>query len=224
MLIIQQGRVRVNGRVVSEPSTEVDGSEKISVNGKAVGVKSYSYIMLHKPVGVTTTKDDPFADRTVMDLLPKDLAHVAPVGRLDKESEGLLLLTNDGDLAFHLTHPKFHLNKTYEVTVTGRLKPEAEAELKKGIMLDGIKTAPCQIKNVRYNDATTDLTMIIHEGRKRQIRLMLLAKGHVVKRLVRTAIGSVSLGDLKSGKWRTLTDSEIRTLNTLTKTEKKVAP
>ncbi len=210
MTIIQQGRVTVNGRMQKEPSTEVTGEEDIAVDGKKIGVKNNTYLMLHKPVGYTTTKDDPFADKTVLDLLPKDLHFLSPVGRLDRDSEGLLLLTNDGELAYKLTHPKFHLDKTYVVKVKGKLTKENQKELRQGVIIEDQKTAPCLIKEVRYNVADTDFQMIIHEGRKRQIRLMLRSVGHQVVSLKRIKIGPLNLGDLKVGQWRHLTKEECR--------------
>src|SRR5665213_1040569 len=121
MDIIQAGRVKVNGRIVKEPSTPVEGSEDITVDNRKIGAKEYAYVMLNKPAGYTTTKDDRHAAETVMDLLPSTMGHLAPVGRLDRDSEGLLLLTNDGNLAYQLTHPKFHADKMYLVRVKGEL-------------------------------------------------------------------------------------------------------
>jgi len=218
MDIIQFGRVKVNGRVQREPSTDVDGSEDIKVDGKWVVAKSYAYIMLHKPPGYTTTKDDPHAEKTVLDLLPQDLHHLSPVGRLDRDSEGLLLFTNDGDFAYRLTHPKFHLDKTYLVRIKGRLTKESQKQLQQGVIFDNEKTAPCRIKDLSYNDslvqeeAGTEFKIILHEGRKRQIRQMLWTQGHKVCFLERISIGALMLGDLKSGQWRHLSDEEVSLL------------
>ncbi len=217
MTVIQAGRVTVNGKVIHEPSTAVEGHEIIAVDGKIIEVKSYTYIALHKPVGVTTTKDDPHAKETVMDLLPKQLQHVVPVGRLDKDSSGLLLLTNDGNLAHHLTHPSFHQSKTYEVVLTGHVNKQKIDQLKVGIVIEGVKTLPCTIKDVVYNgDQTnrpeTSMTVILRQGRKRQIRLMANAVGHHVIELKRVAIGSLTLANLAVGKWRMLTSHEVKAL------------
>ena len=212
MDIIQSGRVRVDGLIQREPSTDVTGQEDITVDGKKVAVQSYSYIMLHKPVGYTTTKDDPHAQKTVLDLLPKHLHYLVPVGRLDRDSEGLLLLSNDGDFTFKLTHPKFHIDKTYLVHVKGQLTKEGVKHLKQGVVIDDEKTAPCLIKELSYNDAQTEFQMVIHEGRKRQIRRMLHTVGHEVVFLKRISIGSLVLGDLKSGQWRQLTKGETESL------------
>ena len=215
MEVIQFGRVNVNGKTVREPSTQVDGSEQITVDGKLIGAKKYSYIVLHKPAGYTTTKDDPHAEKTVMELLPKELQHVSPVGRLDKDTEGLLLFTNDGAWAQKLTHPKFHLEKTYRVKMAGELKQVEKTKLEAGVVLEGQKTAFCRIWDVRYNGTTTkdtDATIAIHEGRKRQVRLMFYSVGHRVTHLKRIAVGKLTLGDLKLGQWRELSKEEVKTL------------
>ena len=212
MDIIQSGRVRVDGLIIREPSFDVQGSEVILVDGKRIAAQSTAYIMLHKPVGYTTTKDDPFAEKTVLELLPKELHYLSPVGRLDRDSEGLLLFTNDGKWALELTHPKFHVDKTYLVKVKGKLTKESQKHLQQGVIIDDHKTAPCLIKDLRYNDADTEFTMVIHEGRKRQIRLMLRSVGHQVVSLKRMSVGPLALGDLKVGQWRALTTDEVEAL------------
>ena len=180
MNVIQAGRVKVNGRIIKEPSTAVEGNEEILVDNQRIGIKEYAYVMLNKPAGYTTTKDDIHADKTVMDLLPSHLRHLAPVGRLDRDSEGLLLLTNDGDLAFHLTHPKFHADKTYLVRVKGELTKAKQAKIEGGIVLEGKKTAPCRIVDLKYNGTDTEFKITLNEGRKRQIRMMVKSVGHFV--------------------------------------------
>ena len=212
MDIIQSGRVRVDGLIQREPSTDVTGQEEITVDGKKVSLHSSTYIMLHKPSGYTTTKDDVHAEKTVLDLLPKHLHYLSPVGRLDRDSEGLLLLTNDGDFSYKLTHPKFHCDKTYLVRVKGKITKESSKQLQQGVVIEDEKTAPCLIKELRYNDADTEFQIIIHEGRKRQIRRMLQSVGHRVDYLKRIRIGSLTLGDLKSGQWRMLTKQEVEAL------------
>ncbi len=209
MTVIQSGRVKVNGRTIKEPSFDVQGGESILVDGHPVAVKKYTYVMLNKPVGFTTTKDDPHAEKIVLDLLPKDLHHVSPVGRLDQDSEGFLLLTNDGALAHRLMHPRFHLDKIYVVHVKGRLSTDTQKKLEQGITIEDEKTAPCRIHKVRYNGPHTEFEMTIHEGKKRQIRRMLISVGHVVYFLKRISIGPLGLGDLKVGQWRHLTQQEV---------------
>ena len=219
MGIIQSGHVKVNGRIEREPSTDVTGNEEITVSGKKIVVQQYTYIMLHKPPGYTTTKNDPHADKTILDLLPKEMHFLSPVGRLDKDSEGLLLLTNDGPWAFRLTHPKFHLDKTYIVKARGILNQENQKKLQEGVVIENERTAPCRIAQVRYNGADTELQISIHEGKKRQIRRMLWSLGHRVYYLKRISIGPLKLGNLKIGEWRSLTKQEIVSLRRSEATE-----
>ncbi|MDO8675759.1 MAG: pseudouridine synthase [Candidatus Omnitrophota bacterium] len=212
MVLVQSGRVKVNGLIVREPSFAVEAGDDIMADGQKVESKQYSYVMLNKPAGYVTSKEDPHADKTIMDLLPKELHHLVPVGRLDKESEGLLLLTNDGNLAHRLTHPKFHVDKTYTVRVGGELAREKKMRLEHGVVIEGEKTAPCCIRDVQYNGTDTEFRMMIHEGRKRQIRLMLKAVGSHVHYLKRVAVGDLKLGDLKTGAWRYLDPKEVKIL------------
>jgi len=239
MEIIQAGRVKVNGRIVKEPSMPVDGSEEITVDNQKIGAKEYTCVMLNKPAGYTTTKDDVHAQKTVMDLLPSSMRHLAPVGRLDRDSEGLLLLTNDGELAYRLTHPKFHADKTYLVRVKGELTKPKQAKIESGVFIDGSssnrtlgpqtghsvlkpdtrrssqelagarKTAPCRITEVKYNGTDTEFKITLNEGRKRQIRMMAKSVGHYVTYLCRLSMGKLQLGDLPKGQWRTLTKQEV---------------
>ncbi len=212
MELIQSGRVRVNGRIVKEPSTPVEGTEDITVDQQLIGAKQYAYVMLNKPAGYTTTKDDAHAEKTVMDLLPSDLRHLSPVGRLDRESEGLLLMTNDGDLAFKLTHPKFHADKSYLVRVKGEINKIKQDKMATGVMLEGKKTAPCRIVDLKYNGTESTFKITLNEGRKRQIRMMVKSVGHRVNYLCRLSMGALLLGDLKLGTWRHLTEGEIKSL------------
>ncbi|OGX25786.1 MAG: hypothetical protein A3D10_03775 [Omnitrophica WOR_2 bacterium RIFCSPHIGHO2_02_FULL_48_11] len=215
MTIIQSGRVSVNGQKECEPSRSVDpAQDKVSVDGKVVESKAYQYILLNKPKEYVCTKAEFEGEKSVLELLPKDLQHLSPVGRLDKDTEGLLLLTNDGDLAHRLTHPKFEVAKTYYVCVYGILKPEHQKELESGVMIEGEKTSPAKITAVNpYADRTkTEFKMTIHEGKKRQIRLMMAAVGHKVVYLKRLSQGPLQLGNLKTGEWRTLTKEEVKVL------------
>jgi 23S rRNA pseudouridine2605 synthase len=216
MDLVQSGRVSVNGQVVNEPSTPVDPSkDKITFDGKLVEAKQFSYILLNKPEGYVTTKEDAHAEKTVMDLLPKAFSHLVPVGRLDRDSEGLLLLTNDGDLAYRLTHPKFDVDKTYMVWIGGKLVDEKKRRLEQGIMIEGVKTAPCKVHDVKDHVEQSEFLMTIHEGRKRQVRLMLKAVGCSVRYLKRVAQGPLKLNDLPTGKWRELTPDEITQLKAI---------
>lgn len=212
MDIIKAGRVKINGQKNMEPSTNVTGQEEITVDGQMIESKDYTYIMLHKPAGYTTTKDDPYAIKTVMELLPTSMRHLSPVGRLDRDTEGLLLFTNDGTWSLALTHPKFHLNKTYVARLKGQLSQESKKKLELGIIMDGRKTAPCQIKDVRYNTGVTELLITIYEGRKRQVRTMFYLVGYKVLYLKRVAVGKLGLDRLELGKWRALTPVEVKSL------------
>lgn len=210
---IQQGFVSVNGKVVREPSTPVNlQKDRVVFDGKIVQKKSYEYIMLNKPCGYVTTREDRFAQKTVVDLLPTGLRHLNPVGRLDKNTEGLLLMTNDGELANRLTHPSFDVDKTYLVQIQKELSQEEQKKLEAGVMIESRKTAPAKIRALKVLKNGCEFLITIHEGRKRQIRLMLAEIGHYVTFLKRIQQGPLSLGDLATGKYRNLTEKEIQNL------------
>jgi 23S rRNA pseudouridine2605 synthase len=214
MTLVQGGRVGVNGRICREPSTPViPGKDLLTLDGKSVSAAAFVYIILHKPKGVTTTCYDRHAARTVLDILPARLRHLHPVGRLDKDSEGLLLMTNDGDLTFRLTHPRFHVDKTYEVTVRGRLTPDEQHRLQQGILVEGKKTHPAKIDKMVWDAQATHFHITIHEGRKRQIRQMLKTVRHPVVQLKRIRMGPLKLGDLPSGAFRPPWSVELTWLN-----------
>lgn len=211
--MVKQGCVLVNNQMVCEPSFEVNlEKDKVYLEGIKIEVQDQEYVMLNKPRGVVTTKEDKHAKNTVMDLLPKSLRHLNPVGRLDKDTEGLLLLTNNGEFVFRLTHPKFNINKTYFVKIKGQLNEKDKLSLTKGILLEDRPTSPCKIRNVKLKNGITEFEIIIHEGRKRQIRLMLASLGYQVLYLKRTALGPISLKNLPVGNWRYLTEEEISAL------------
>jgi 23S rRNA pseudouridine2605 synthase len=216
--LIQEGYVKLNGKVVLEPSTPVNLNDKVEVNGQLIVNKKFDYILMNKPAGVTTTKEDIHAEQTVIDLLPEQFKHLVPVGRLDKDTEGLLLLTNDGDLTFKLTHPKFDVNKTYLVRIKGMLNDDIKKQLEDGIMLEGRKTFPAKIDHIKSKNRETEFTMTIHEGRKRQIRNMLGSFKLLVVYLKRLSQGPLVLGDLPRGKWRVLSPSEADSLLSFIKT------
>lgn len=212
--LIEQGKVRVNGRVAFIGDKVDPKRDKVTVSGKTVIANIEKvYIMLHKPRGyVTTTKDE--LDRKCVTDLVKDVGvKVFPVGRLDRNSEGLLIMTNDGNFANSLTHPSAYVNKTYRVTVKGDVTDEKLINLREGIMLDGRKTLPCDAFIAERRADRTVMIFIIHEGRNRQIRRMCEAVGLEVIRLKRTEIAGVKLGMLPQGKWRPLNEKEMRHLN-----------
>lgn len=214
--LIVQGRVSVNGTTVRELGTKADpASDDIRVDGRRVkSAERHRYILLNKPRGVVTTRSDPQRRRTVLDLLRGVREYVYPVGRLDYDTEGLLLLTNDGDLAAALTHPRHGVERTYEAKVTGMPDDAAIARLRGGIPLDGRRTQPADVELVNRSrrDAHGVLRITIREGRNRQVRRMCEAVGHPVERLTRTRIGPIRDRMLKPGMWRELTGAEIAAL------------
>ena len=211
--LILQGRVRLNGQVVTQLGVQaVPQCDVIEVDGKRVQLsEEHTYILLHKPAGVVTTRRDAHAARTVMDLLQGVSAAVFPLGRLDADTTGALLLTDDGELAYRLTHPRYGVPKTYLVEVRGELGEEALRRLREGVLLEDGMTAPAQVQKVRYlaGRGTTLLRLTIHEGRKRQVKRMCMAVGHPVVRLHRERFGHLTLHQLPVGAWRYLTDEEI---------------
>ncbi len=212
--LIREGRVEVNGRVVREMGTKVDPrADAVRVNGRRLTIRPAApcYFMLHKPRGVVTTLSDPEGRPTVRELLPRVRTRLFPVGRLDYDTEGLLLLTDDGFLARDLMHPRTGVLKTYLAKVRGRPTREALDRLESGIMLDGRRTLPARARLVR--DAPNAWVEIrIVEGRNRQVRRMLEAVGHPVQRLRRTGYAGILLGNLPQGQSRHLTPAEVERL------------
>jgi 23S rRNA pseudouridine2605 synthase len=214
-VLIVQGRVAVNGRVVRELGTRADPErDEIRVDGRRVKVaQAHRYILLHKPQGYVTTRSDQYGRRTVMDLLGCEAAGLYPVGRLDYDSAGLLLLTNDGDLAAHLTHPRYEVPKTYHAIVSGRPGDAALRRLSAGVRLDDGRTSPAEARVLKtYTARGRDqslLEIVLREGRNRQVRRMCEAVGHPVLELRRVAIGPISDARLKPGMWRALTNAEV---------------
>lgn len=211
--LIESGKVRVNGAVASLGDKINPKKDTVTVNGKKlVKQKEHKYIMLHKPRGFITTMSDEMERKCVAQLISDIPQRVYPVGRLDRESEGLLLFTNDGEFANALTHPKKHVSKTYRVTVRPGITEEQLAAITEGIIIDDRKTAPAEVRVVTKEENRVVLEIILYEGRNRQIRKMCEQLNLEVARLKRTAIGSVKLGMLKQGDWRNLTEDEVRKL------------
>jgi pseudouridine synthase len=209
--LIAEGRVTVNGIVVEDLGSKFDETrDRIAVDGKTVRARAGDvYLMLNKPKGCLVTLDDPFQRRTIRDLLPDLPDGVFPVGRLDKDSEGLLILTNDGELAYRLTHPRFEVAKRYVVHVRGELEDKDAVRLQAGVFVDGRRTAPAKVVVFEKSARQSVLQIEIHEGRKREVRHMLEAVGHPVRDLKRVMFADLSLSHLPSGQWRTLTVPEI---------------
>lgn len=220
--LIALGKVRVNGRVAGIGSKVDPKRDKVTVSGKTVVAQNTKmYIMLHKPRGYVTTLKDELDRKCVSDLVKDAGVKLFPVGRLDRNSEGLLIMTNDGSFANNLTHPSSYVNKTYRVTVEGEVTDEKLIKLREGILLDGVKTLPCDVFVAEKRDPRTVLIFIIHEGRNRQIRRMCDSVGLEVLRLKRTEIAGVKLGMLPQGKWRPLNEKEMRHLTSVNTTKKE---
>lgn len=211
--LISAGVVKINGRVAQLGDKLDPKRDTVTVRGKKVsGGKKHYYIMLHKPRGFITTMSDEM-DRKCVAQLVKDVGErVYPVGRLDRDSEGLLLMTNDGEFANAMTHPSHHVSKTYRVTVREDVDDEQLQQLSEGVEIDSGKTSPAQVHMILKEPERTVLEFIIEEGKNRQIRKMCEAVGLNVIRLKRTKIGSIKLGMLPQGKWRNLTDDEVHKL------------
>jgi 23S rRNA pseudouridine2605 synthase len=220
--LILEGRVTVNGKVITELGTKADPEQDhIKVDGKRVRPPEHLvYLAMNKPKNCVTTVSDPQGRETVMDLLRGVKARVYPVGRLDYHSEGLLLLTNDGELAKRITAPATHVMKTYVVKTNGPLTPEQQEKFRQGIPLEGKRTAPAGLKLIQPG-ANPWYEVRLTEGRQNQIRLMFKNFGRLVEKLKRVKIGSLELGPLKAGAFRHLTPAEVARLRKLLKMEKQ---
>lgn len=212
--IIKSGRVKVNGETVREMGVQVDEENDMVMVDDAVirPEKKMIYIMLNKPVGFVTTVSDDKGRDTVMELVSDIPARIYPVGRLDYDTEGLLIMTNDGDLTYKITHPKNNVEKTYVAEVTGNITMETLTRLRRGVVVDGVKTSPAKVEVIGATQFGTRLEITIHEGRNRQVRKMFEAVGCIVKRLKRTREAGLILGHVPLGRWRKLTESEVNML------------
>lgn len=210
---IGAGRVRVNGKVIQNPDHWVDfGRDKVTLDDKPVRPGEKIFLLLYKPKGYLTTFKDPEGRPTVYDLIPDVETWVFPVGRLDLETSGLLILTNDTQFAERLTNPDYKAPKTYQVKAAGRLTSEQLEQLSRGVALSDGATRPAIVKRLRDSEKHTFLEITITEGRNRQVRRMLEAVNSKVLKLVRTAIGPIRIGDLPIGKYRPLSEAEVRSL------------
>jgi 23S rRNA pseudouridine2605 synthase len=206
--LIAGGFVSINGDIVRKLGTTVQAADRVEVKGKAVAPPlEATYLLLHKPSGVVTTMNDPEGRRTVADLLP-DSRRVVPVGRLDYATTGVLLLTDDGDLAHRLLHPRYGVDKTYRAAIAGRLSPADVGRLSEGISLGDFRTSGAQVRVVAKQRDRSIVDITIHEGQNRQVRRMLEALGHPVLALTRTRFGPLRLGGLPAGHVRPLTARE----------------
>lgn len=215
--MIEDGRVTVDG-IKAHLGQKVSGNERVCIDGEIVKAqrKNNVYLMMYKPRGYVTTASDEMGRKCVVDIVRSINERVYPVGRLDKDSEGLLLLTNDGDLANKLMHPRHHVGKTYRTVVEGNVSREQLLSLTNGVTLDdGYKTGKAEIDIIRTKEDRTVLSITVFEGKNRQIRRMCEAVGLTVLRLKREKIGTLSIGTLRSGQYRKLSDKEVEYLKSL---------
>lgn len=207
--VIAAGRVTVNGQPCTNFGTQIEPDDHVKVDRKLVRPKENLTILLHKPAGFVSTRRDPAATDTIYDLLPQKFGRLFNIGRLDTQTEGLLLLTSDGDLAQHLTHPRYKVEKEYEVTLNKLWDPKLAQKLQDGIFLDGKRARLTRVQQF----GPTRLRVVLQQGLNRQIRRMFYEIGYEVKRLVRTRLGHLHLGDTPRGAWRPLTKSELKKLS-----------
>ena len=211
--IIASGKVTVNGKVVTEIGSQInEKKDKVMVEGKAVCLpSSFVYIKLNKPKGYACTASDEKGRKTIYDLVDCE-ERLFSIGRLDYNTEGLIILTNDGDFANKVSHPKFNVEKEYRVTVEGKVKESELAVLRKGVVVDGQKMPPAKVKLLSQDENISKISVVINEGQNRQVRRMFEAIGREIKLLKRVRIGSVRLGGLSRGQWRDLTEDELNLL------------
>jgi 23S rRNA pseudouridine2605 synthase len=214
--LIAAGRVTINGRVCTDFSAQPDERDHVKVDRKLVHAERTMTLAMHKPAGFVSTRSDPHAHDTIFDLLPPKFPRLFNIGRLDAQSEGLLLLTNDGDLAQQLTHPRHEVDKEYEITLARPWDNSLAQKLLRGITLDGKRARISRVHSI----GPTRLRVVLHQGLNQQIRRMFYAIGYEVKRLVRVRVGNLRLGSLPRGEWRMLTKDE---LSALRRTQKKDA-
>ncbi|MDR2551503.1 MAG: rRNA pseudouridine synthase [Desulfobulbus sp.] len=209
--LIRAGRIRINDQVVVEMGCKADPArDRITCDGKPIDFEEKIYVLLNKPAGYVTTLADPQGRPMVSDLLTGIAERLFPVGRLDLDTEGALLMTNDGELANRILHPRFEVNKTYEALVAGFPSREKLALLEQGIVIDGIKTRPAWVRVLQRRSGASLIEIVIHEGKKRQVRKMFQAIDHRVVHLKRTAYGQLCLGPLPLGKFRILSPDDLK--------------
>lgn len=217
--MVKEGRVKVNGILVLEPGYDVNDWDTVEIDGKKLDIyeENKVYYMLNKPEGYITTSNDQFGRKSVVDLMDGIKERVYPVGRLDYETSGLLIMTNDGEMTYKITHPKHNIDKIYLAKVRGTLSDDDIDRFQRGLIIDGeYKTSPAKLKVLKAIDSNHYIAKVaIHEGHNRQVRKMFEAIGQKVVHLKRVSIGRVKLGDLKKGEFRSLTDEEIQYLKNI---------
>ncbi len=213
--LILEGRVAVNGRTVQELGTRVDPMhDRVTLDGKPAQVKRKIYIALHKVRGLVCSRHDELGRPTIYTLLPREWGHLHTVGRLDYNSEGLIFLTNDGDFSLHLTHPRYGIKKTYIATVDGEVDGAMLAKFTKGLWFEGEKFKAERARLISSTSRESVVELILAEGKYREVRRLFDSQARTVTRLVRVQIGKIKLAELKPGKWRSLTETEIKSLLT----------
>ena len=221
-VLMLAGRVRVNGELVSELGTRIiPGRDTVHVDDDVLELTALRWIAFHKPTGVLTTRRDPHGGLTIYDVLPEECSTLRYVGRLDRESEGLLILTNDGDVAHGIQHPSRQVERVYRVVVTGILVQSKCAALLRGVQLEDGVARVNSVDVLDKDEFSTTIEVVLTEGRKREVRRMMNAIGHGVRRLVRIRFGPVKLGELPVGEWRDLDESEKNSLRTLAERGKR---
>ena len=211
--MILEGRVAVNGQTVRELGVKVDPEhDHVTVDERAVRARRKLYVVLNKPPGFVCSRKDEFDRRTIYDLLPKEWDHLHSVGRLDFNSEGLLFLTNDGEFSLHLTHPRYGVRKKYVAVVEGRVEPEMLRRFTQGVYYEGERFQALRTRLVSASQSQSVVELELAEGKYREVRRLFESEGRTVKRLQRIQIGKIKLGELRPGKWRTLTPPEIKSL------------
>jgi len=211
--IITAGRVTLNGKVVQELGTKVDPDhDRVQVDGRPIRVKRKVYLALNKPRGLVCSRNDEQGRPTIFDLLPKEWRHLHSVGRLDFNSEGLIFLTNDGDFSLHLTHPRYGVRKRYVAMVDGSVDAEMLRLFMRGVVYEGEKFKAEKARLVAGGQSKSVVELELAEGKYREVRRLFESQGRTVKKLQRIQIGKIKLGELPPGKWRTLTDGEIKSL------------
>jgi 23S rRNA pseudouridine2605 synthase len=219
--LVLQGRVRVNGETVLTLGTKVLAKDRVELDGRVVGEAAPRWILFHKPPGVVTTRTDPQGRPTVYGLLPADMAELRYVGRLDQPTEGLLLLTNEGEILHRLTHPSYQIEREYEAWVKGVPNRDTLLKLQQGVELGDGPARATKVKIIGPIKGGARVALVLQEGRKREVRRLLEAVGHPVLRLMRVRFGPVRLGSLPAGQWRQLTNQEIRSLEAAVRLETK---
>ncbi len=211
--IIAAGRVTVNGTVVTAMGAQVEpGRDEVAVDGRGVRAKTRRYVALHKPRGYICSRAEDEDRRRIGDLLPKEWGDLFSVGRLDYQSEGLIFLTNDGDFCLKMTHPRYRITKTYVATIEGRVPPETLRKFTRGLMSEGEKLRAARARLISANNTRSVVELELAEGKNREVRRLFEAENLTVRQLLRVRIGPIKLGSLPAGKWRVLTEPEIKSL------------